>query len=155
MFTGTDETRGLEEWNVNTIAHLEPEKPESLSALWGGAAWASRQPIAGASPQIFNLCCYTVIITNSTNKMDLLAKFQARFSLASEGRIPRYYQEVRWAMTFYRSTSCSSAPPPHIHQWTETSTMTKNKIKYTEDFLQQKKPYQKTKLKSKTELEKT
>lgn len=36
MFTGTDETRGLEEWNVNTIAHLEPEKPESLSALWGG-----------------------------------------------------------------------------------------------------------------------
>lgn len=23
MFTGTDETRGLEEWNVNTIAHLE------------------------------------------------------------------------------------------------------------------------------------
>lgn len=28
MFTGTDETRGLEEWNVNTIAHLEPEKPE-------------------------------------------------------------------------------------------------------------------------------
>lgn len=38
MFTGTDETRGLEEWNVNTIAHLEPEKPESLSALWGGGA---------------------------------------------------------------------------------------------------------------------
>lgn len=36
MFTGTDETRGLEEWNVNTIAHLEPEKPDSLSALWGG-----------------------------------------------------------------------------------------------------------------------
>lgn len=34
MFTGTDETRGLEEWNVNTIAHLEPEKPESLSDLW-------------------------------------------------------------------------------------------------------------------------
>lgn len=28
MFTGTDETRGLEEWNVNTIAHLEPEKPD-------------------------------------------------------------------------------------------------------------------------------
>lgn len=27
MLTGTDETRGLEEWNVNTIAHLEPEKP--------------------------------------------------------------------------------------------------------------------------------
>lgn len=38
MFTDTDETRGLEEWNVNTIAHLEPEKPESLSALWGGGA---------------------------------------------------------------------------------------------------------------------
>lgn len=38
MFTGTDETRGLEEWNVNTIAHLEPEKPGSFSALWGGGA---------------------------------------------------------------------------------------------------------------------
>lgn len=36
MFTGTDETRGLEEWNVNMIAHLEPEKLESLSALWEG-----------------------------------------------------------------------------------------------------------------------
>lgn len=42
MFTGTDETRGLEEWNVNTIAHLEPEKHQSLSALWGGGARASR-----------------------------------------------------------------------------------------------------------------
>lgn len=41
MFTGTDET-GLEEWNVNTIAHLEPEKHESLSALWGGGVRASR-----------------------------------------------------------------------------------------------------------------
>lgn len=30
MFTGTDETRGLEEWNVNMIAHLEPEKPRKL-----------------------------------------------------------------------------------------------------------------------------
>lgn len=28
MFTGTDETRGLEEWNVNMIAHLEPEKSQ-------------------------------------------------------------------------------------------------------------------------------
>lgn len=27
MLTGTDETRGLEEWNVNTIAHLESETP--------------------------------------------------------------------------------------------------------------------------------
>lgn len=42
MFPGTDETRGLEEWNVNTIAHLEPEKPESLSDLWGGEAGANR-----------------------------------------------------------------------------------------------------------------
>lgn len=41
MFTGTDETRGLEEWNVNTIAHLEPEKPGSFSALWDGGALAS------------------------------------------------------------------------------------------------------------------
>lgn len=41
MFTGTDETRGLEEWNVNTIAHLEPEKPESFPALWGEGASAS------------------------------------------------------------------------------------------------------------------
>lgn len=38
MFTGTDETRGLEEWNVNTIAHLESETPESISALWEGAS---------------------------------------------------------------------------------------------------------------------
>lgn len=37
MFTGTDETRGLEEWNVNTIAHLESETPESISALWDGS----------------------------------------------------------------------------------------------------------------------
>lgn len=36
MFSGTDETRGLEEWNVNTIAHLEAEKPGSFPALWGG-----------------------------------------------------------------------------------------------------------------------
>lgn len=36
MFTGTDETRGLEEWNVNTIAHLEPGKSGSFPALWGG-----------------------------------------------------------------------------------------------------------------------
>lgn len=36
MFTGTNKTRGLEEWNVNTIAHLEAEKAEGLSALWGG-----------------------------------------------------------------------------------------------------------------------
>lgn len=36
MFTGTNKTRGLEEWNVNTIAHLEAERPEGLSALWGG-----------------------------------------------------------------------------------------------------------------------
>lgn len=43
MLTGTDETRGLEEWNVNTIAHLEPEKPHrafltcrvGLSRGWG------------------------------------------------------------------------------------------------------------------------
>lgn len=33
MFTGTDETGGLEEWNVNTIAHLEREKSTGLSAL--------------------------------------------------------------------------------------------------------------------------
>lgn len=39
MFTGTDETRGLEEWNVNTIAHLEPEKPDEpfCSVGVGGA----------------------------------------------------------------------------------------------------------------------
>lgn len=44
MFTGTDETRGLEEWNVNTIAHLESEQPESLSALWDGGVGASKTP---------------------------------------------------------------------------------------------------------------
>lgn len=40
MFTGTDETRGLEEWNVNTIAHLESETPDSISALWDGSTSA-------------------------------------------------------------------------------------------------------------------
>lgn len=38
MFTDTDETRGLEEWNVNTIAHLESETLESISALWDGSS---------------------------------------------------------------------------------------------------------------------
>lgn len=38
MFTGTDETRGLEEWNVNTIAHLEPEKPRRAFLTCGGGA---------------------------------------------------------------------------------------------------------------------
>lgn len=63
MFPGTDETRGLEEWNVNTIAHLEPEKPESLSDLWG----AKQVPTAPSNIFFFTFC-YTVIITNSTNK---------------------------------------------------------------------------------------
>lgn len=40
MFTGTDETRGLEEWNVNTIAHLEPEKPEKPFCPVG---WGERE----------------------------------------------------------------------------------------------------------------
>lgn len=38
MFTGTDETRRLEEWNVNTIAHLEPEKPPGAFLTCGGGA---------------------------------------------------------------------------------------------------------------------
>lgn len=38
MFTGTDETRGLEEWNVNMIAHLEPEKPRKPFLPCGGGA---------------------------------------------------------------------------------------------------------------------
>lgn len=38
MFTGTDETRGLEEWNVNTIAHLEPEKLRRAFLTCGGGA---------------------------------------------------------------------------------------------------------------------
>lgn len=40
MFTGTDETRGLEEWNVNTIAHLEPEKRGKpfCPVGWGNAS---------------------------------------------------------------------------------------------------------------------
>lgn len=37
MFTGTDETRGLEEWNVNTIAHLESETPEPSLPCGTGA----------------------------------------------------------------------------------------------------------------------
>lgn len=44
MFTGTDETRGLEEWNVNTIAHLESERPEPVC------------PVEGASAPRFELC---------------------------------------------------------------------------------------------------
>lgn len=45
MFTGTDETRGLEEWNVNTIAHLEPEKPEKpfCPVGWGERELADRR----------------------------------------------------------------------------------------------------------------
>lgn len=57
MFTGTDETRGLEEWNVNTIAHLEPEKPGSLSALWDGGTpelAVSRQQ--ALTPRFFTFC---------------------------------------------------------------------------------------------------
>lgn len=49
MFTGTDETRGLEEWNVNTIAHLESETPESVSALWDRSAAASISHFLAAS----------------------------------------------------------------------------------------------------------
>lgn len=55
MFTGTDETRGLEEWNVNTIAHLEPEKPDSLSALLGGGdvSWPHVADTRRQHPDIF------------------------------------------------------------------------------------------------------
>lgn len=60
MFTDTDETKGLEEWNVNTIAHLESETPEGISALWDGSASASisydHQPLAAARLPGFNFC---------------------------------------------------------------------------------------------------
>lgn len=55
MFTGTDETRGLEEWNVNTIAHLEPEKAGSLSALLGGGgvSWLDLADSRRQTPRFF------------------------------------------------------------------------------------------------------
>lgn len=54
MLTGAGETRGLEEWNVNTIAHLEPEKPGSSSALWSGGG------AVDTNPRFLHLC-FTVI----------------------------------------------------------------------------------------------
>lgn len=69
MFTGTDETRGLEEWNVNTIAHLEPEKPPKPFLPCGAGpsqlAVSRRQTLA---PRFLICVVYTVIRTNSTNK---------------------------------------------------------------------------------------
>lgn len=91
MFTGTDETRGLEEWNVNTIAHLESEQPESLSALWDGGRGVRQ------NPRIFDLCRCTVIITNSTNKKKWISSLSIRHSfhsLAKEGSL-HTNQEVR------------------------------------------------------------
>lgn len=68
--------------------------------------------------------------------MDLLAKFQARFSLASEGGIPPYYQEVRWAgqaaVALPPLTTTNEQKHPQWHK-------IKNKIKYREDFLQKTK----------------
>lgn len=51
MLTGTDETRGLEEWNVNTIAHLEPEKPHRAflgGSEWGVSGWAGPPELAAS-----------------------------------------------------------------------------------------------------------
>lgn len=69
MFTGTDETRGLEEWNVNMIAHLEPEKPGKPFLPCGVGQRRLAVSRLRTLPPDFRICVvYTVIITNSTNK---------------------------------------------------------------------------------------
>lgn len=157
MFTGTDETRGLEEWNVNTIAHLEPEKPDEpfCPVGVGGARelaeWTNSRrqpPDFFFSPLKRILCCYTVIITNSTNKMDPLAKYQAPFPLASEEGIPPYHKEVRWP--FHRSSSCSSAPLTSADEQKtkkKTSTMMTKIKNIHRKFLTTKQNYRKKKAK--------
>lgn len=65
--------------------------------------------------------------------MDLLAIYQAQFSLASEGGIPPYYQEVRWAVTF--SGQAAVALPP-LTSTNEQKHPQWQKKKYTEDFSQ-------------------
>lgn len=67
--------------------------------------------------------------------MDLLAKYQAQFPLASEGGIPPYYQEVRWAGPF---SGQAAVALPLSHPPTNRNIHNDNKIKYTEDFLQKK-----------------
>lgn len=69
MFTGTDETRGLEEWNVNTIAHLEPEKPQKPFLPCGvGQSELAVSRLWMLAPRFLICVVYTVKITNSTNK---------------------------------------------------------------------------------------
>lgn len=69
MFTGTDETRGQEEWNVNMIAHLEPEKPGKPFLPWGAGQRQLADRRLRTLPPYFRICVvYTVKITNSTNK---------------------------------------------------------------------------------------
>lgn len=58
MFTGTDETRGLEEWNVNMIAHLEPEKPRKPFLPCGaGQRQVAISWLHMLAPGFSHLCC--------------------------------------------------------------------------------------------------
>lgn len=55
--------------------------------------------------------------------MDLLAMYQAQFSLASEGRIPPYNQEVRRAgdLSPLGGQAAVAPPPSHIRQGKTTT----------------------------------
>jgi hypothetical protein len=89
MFTGTAETRRLEEWNVNTIAHhlgagkALPLSPSRFPALWDGTGGTGEvggkgldqlltpTPPPPPLPPLLSgsfifLYCYTVILTKST-----------------------------------------------------------------------------------------
>ncbi len=58
MLTGTDESISLEEWNVDTIAHLEAEKASGSSVLWDKKA----------SEQHFFLITFFVLIYSKKTK---------------------------------------------------------------------------------------
>lgn len=80
--------------------------------------------------------------------MDLLAKYQAPFPLASEEGIPPYYKEVRWP--FHRSSSCSSAPLTSADEQKtkkKTSTMMTKIKNIHRKFLTTKQNYRKKKAK--------
>lgn len=76
--------------------------------------------------------------------MDLLAKYQAPFPLASEEGIPPYYKEVRWPFTGQAAAALPlSRPPTNRKQKKNVHNDDKNK-KYT-----QKISHDKTKLSKK------
>lgn len=151
MFTDTDETRGLEEWNVNTIAHLEPEKPESLSALWDGGAWASCQPIAGANPQIF-LFVLLYSNKNQQHQKKWISSLSIRHSfhlLAKEGSL---HTTRKWGERWPFRGQAAVALPPLTSTDEKKHPQRQNKIHRR--LLAKKNKLAKTKLKFKIELDK-